>query len=119
MGEEDGSRRANDYERDDPTENSLAHNEPVDTFATLEHGDTNGGTNLAVSGGKRPAHARTHDDDTCGTELDANTAARGQLGDLGTESVKNLVTVKGEAGDDTGGAQTENPVRIGTHVSFF
>ena len=64
LGEEDGSRHANDYERDDPTENSLAHNEPVDTFATLEHGDTNGGTNLAVSGGKRPAHARTHDDDT-------------------------------------------------------
>ena len=36
LGEEDGSRRANDYERDDPTENSRAHNEPVDTFATLE-----------------------------------------------------------------------------------
>ena len=48
-----------------------------------------------------------------GTELDANTAARGQLGDLGTESVENLVTVKGEAGDDTGGAGT---VRISRDV---
>jgi hypothetical protein len=118
LGEEDGGRNTNDDERDDPAGDSLADDEPVDTFATLEHGDADGGTDLAVSGGKRPAHARTHDDDTGGAELDADAAAGRQLGDLGTESVKDLVTVKSETGDDTSGAQTENPVRVRTHVSL-
>jgi len=118
LGEEDGGRHTNDEERDDPAGDSLADDEPVDTVATLEHGDADGGTDLAVSGGKRPAHARTHDNDTGGTELDADATAGRQLSDLGTESVKDLVTVKSETSDDPSGAQTENPVRVRTHVSL-
>jgi hypothetical protein len=118
LSEERSGRQANDNEGDDPAKDGLTDDEPVDTLATFEQGDADGGADLAVSGGKRPAETGTHDDDACGAEFDADATARSQLGDLGAESVKNLVAVKGEATNDAGGAEAEDPVRVATHFSL-
>ena len=119
MCEERRRGEADDDEGDDPTEHSFTDDEPVDALAAFEQGDTDGGTNLAVSGRQRPAETGSHDDDASRTKLDADTATRGELGNLGTESVKNLVAVQGEATDDAGGAKSENPIRIVAHVSVL
>jgi hypothetical protein len=118
LSEERGGRQTDDDESDDPAKDGLADDEPVDTLTTFEHGDANSGADLAVGGGKRPAETGTHDDNTGSAEFNADTTTRRELGNLGAESVKNLVAIKGETGNNARGAEAENPVRVATHFSL-
>ena len=82
LSEHGGGREADNDKGDDPTDDRLAKNEPVDTLATFEQGDSHGGADLTVRGGEGPAHAGTKDDDASRAEFDANTTAGSELCDL-------------------------------------
>lgn len=111
-------READDDEGNDPTDDRLAENEPVDALATFEQGDTHGGANLTVRGGEGPAHTGTEDDDAGRAEFNADPTAGSQLGDLGTERVENAVTVQSKTRDDAGTTKGEDPVCVVTHGSL-
>ena len=116
LGEHGGGREADDDERNDPTDDSLAKDEPVDAVPSFKQGDAHGGADLAVRGGERPAHARTEDDDASGAEFDADATAGGQFSDLRTERVENAIAIEGETQDDSKTAQGKDPVSVVTHV---
>lgn len=116
LGEHSGGRKAHNDEGDDPTDDSLAEDEPVDAVPSFEQGDAHGGADLAVRGGERPAHARTQDDDARGAEFDADATAGGQFGDLRTERVENAIAIEGETQDDANTTQRKDPVSVVTHV---
>jgi len=85
---------ANDDKGDQPANDSLTDDIPVDALGTFETGDPDSGTDLAVRRRKRPAETRTHNDHARGAEFDANATARSELANLRTKRVKNLVTIK-------------------------
>lgn len=94
LGEKKRRGAADDDESNQPAKDSLTDDKPVDALGTFETGDPDGGTDLAVRRGKRPAETGTHNDDARGAEFDANATARSELANLRTERVKNLVTIK-------------------------
>mmetsp|Transcript_30468 Transcript_30468/g.83452 ORF Transcript_30468/g.83452 Transcript_30468/m.83452 type:complete len:385 (+) Transcript_30468:431-1585(+) len=115
----ESSADAGNDEGDDPAEGGLAEDELVHTLRALEQGDAGRGANLAVGGGERKPNVRSNDDHNRRTKLDGEAAGGSDDGQLDSNGLNDLVSVKQKADADAGTADREDPVGIVAHVGLL
>mmetsp|Transcript_3392 Transcript_3392/g.9760 ORF Transcript_3392/g.9760 Transcript_3392/m.9760 type:complete len:535 (-) Transcript_3392:70-1674(-) len=116
-GADGGGEEAVDDHGEDPSRNDLGDDGPVGGRGAALHGsDAEGGAHLAVGGGEGDAEAGAEEHDEHGAELDGEAAGRGDLGNLDTDGVHDLVAVHAEADHDAEAADGEDPVHVVAHI---
>mmetsp|Transcript_24066 Transcript_24066/g.47174 ORF Transcript_24066/g.47174 Transcript_24066/m.47174 type:complete len:274 (+) Transcript_24066:351-1172(+) len=116
LGHECTRHHPDHHQGDDPANDGLSKDPPVDSGRSFESSDSHGCSDLAVSGRQRQLQTRPGDDDGCGTQLDARSARGSDFRELDADSPDDVVAVGGKTDDDAEASDGQDPISVGAEL---